>query len=105
MDPRVTAIGAESLFKNIFGELSGQSGVGDLTGSLLIDSNWSQSFIRMGETLAKNGEVAGLSQVIIALINNGDADSALHFVFDNLVPTSVPLYKKRAPTTGNVSHH
>jgi len=98
-DPRVTNLHPAKLVDRILSRFEGKHGLGDSAAYLLMDETSRTRFIRVGHTLAKNGEVADLSRVLIGLINSGGVDSALHFVFDNLSPASLQLGRagKTAP--------
>lgn len=92
-DPRVKALNPASLFRNILGELKNQQGVGSLVGDLLVDPVSRGRAISLGSGLAKDGDFAQLSQFFDYLINSGDFEGFIHFIFDSFSPSSITSSK------------
>ena len=88
-DQRVAAVDPWNFLKNVFGQISNQRGVGNLIGDLLIDPTGRGRVIGLGSGLARSHDFIQLEQLIVDLINSGDFEKTLHFIFDNFSPSSI----------------
>ncbi len=86
-DPRVVAMEPAKLFNGIFGQFAGQSGIGDGLGYIFLDPVLRKDIIHINYVMARQNDIASLARVLVAQINSGNFESALHFIFDNLVST------------------
>jgi hypothetical protein len=97
-DPRVKAIGPYQVTKNVFNQIQGKTGLGDLVGDLLVGQVTRERVLRLGSGLTAGSGASGatgphdtvpIAQTLVSLINSGSFDSLLHFIFGNLLPSSL----------------